>query len=106
MGRLIRQNYWLPCVLSSQLVHGDAPLPVRLLGEDYVAFAGDSESHSWMTSSRVPCNWVQGVEGTIDSAPVGILHQDLASRLQNSPSTPTRHRPRSRDVQRDGVHHI
>ncbi len=172
MGRLMRENYWLAFALSSHLVAGDAPLPVRLLGENYIAFraedgrvgfldelcphrraslalgriegngvrciyhgwkidvsgcvvetptqvsrpmqfaanvrvghfpvheagglawvwlggadtpgfpdlpfAGEGREgpvYSWMTSSRVPCNWLQGVEGTIDSAHVGVLHQ-------------------------------
>jgi nitrite reductase/ring-hydroxylating ferredoxin subunit len=170
MGRLMRENYWVPFALSQQLVHGDAPMSVRLLGENYVAFrardgrigfldelcphrraslalgrieddairciyhgwkidvsgcvvevptqvvrpeqfaarvrvahfparesggiawawlgsgeappfpelpfAGESAPpHSWMTVSRVPCNWLQGLEGTLDSAHVGILHQ-------------------------------
>ncbi len=169
MGRLMRENYWLAFALSSHLVAGDAPLPVRLLGENYIAFraedgrvgfldelcphrraslalgriegngvrciyhgwkidvsgcvveaptqvsrpeqfaanvrvrhfpvheagglawvwlggadapafpdlpfAAETAGYSWMTSSRVPCNWLQGVEGTIDSAHVGVLHQ-------------------------------
>jgi phthalate 4,5-dioxygenase len=169
MGRLMRDNYWLPFALSSHLVAGEAPLPVRLLGQNYVAFrvpdgrlgffdelcphrraslalgriegsgirciyhgwkldvsgcvveaptqvtraeqfaanvpvghfavheaggiawvwlgrseapdfpdlpfTGRDAAHSWMTVSRVDCNWLQGVEGTIDSAHVGVLHQ-------------------------------
>jgi phenylpropionate dioxygenase-like ring-hydroxylating dioxygenase large terminal subunit len=169
MGRLMRANYWLPFVPSGQLVVGEAPMPVRLLGENYIAFraedgrigfldelcphrraslalgrvegngvrciyhgwkidvsgcvveaptqvvrsaqfaakvpvghfpvheagglawvwlgappapafpelpfSGYDAAHSWMTASRVPCNWLQGVEGTIDSAHVGFLHQ-------------------------------
>ena len=169
MGRLMRENYWLAFALSSHLVAGDAPLPVRLLGQNYIAFraedgrvgfldelcphrraslalgriegngvrciyhgwkidvsgcvveaptqvsrptqfaanvrvthfpvhetggvawvwlggadapafpdlpfADENAEYSWMTSSRVPCNWLQGVEGTIDSSHVGVLHQ-------------------------------
>jgi phthalate 4,5-dioxygenase len=169
MGRLLRENYWLPFALSGQLEHGAGPVPVRLLGENYVAFraedgrigfldelcphrraslvlgrlegngircvyhgwkidasgrvvdcptqlvraeqfaanvrvgrcpvheaggiawawlgggdapsfphlpfAADEVPHAWMTVSRVPCNWLQGLEGTIDSAHVGVLHQ-------------------------------
>jgi phthalate 4,5-dioxygenase oxygenase subunit len=169
MGRLMRRNYWLPFAVSSHLVHGEAPMPVRLLGDNYIAFraqdgrigfldelcphrraslalgriegngvrciyhgwkidvsgsvaevptqvtrpqqfaanvrithfpvhesggiawvwlgsteappfpdlpfAAESAPHSWMTVSRVPCNWLQGVEGTIDSSHVGFLHQ-------------------------------
>jgi phthalate 4,5-dioxygenase len=41
MGRLMRDNYWIPFAMSSQLVHGDGPMPVRLFGENYVAFRAD-----------------------------------------------------------------
>jgi len=168
MGRLMRENYWLPFALSAHLAIGAAPLPVRLLGENYVAFRdGDGRIgfldelcphrrasltlaraegdglrciyHGWKIDaagcviecptqttrteqfaanvpvvhfpvhesggiawvwlgtadappfpelpfadedlyrywciSRIPCNWLQGVEGTIDSAHVGMLHQ-------------------------------
>ena len=40
--------------------------------------------------SRVPCNWLQGVEGTIDSAHVGVLHHTWHERdRQGRRSTPT-----------------
>src|SRR6201995_2270851 len=38
MGRLMRENYWIPFALSSQLVADGAPRRVRLLGHDYAAF--------------------------------------------------------------------
>ena len=41
MGRLIRENYWIPFDLSSNLVAGAGPTPVRLLGEDFVAFRAE-----------------------------------------------------------------
>jgi phthalate 4,5-dioxygenase len=41
MGRLMRANYWIPFAMSSHLVHGEAPLPVRLFGENYVAFRAE-----------------------------------------------------------------
>lgn len=31
--------------------------------------------HVWVSSTRVDCNWLQGVEGTLDSAHVGTLHR-------------------------------
>src|SRR5271156_4040958 len=37
MGRLMRR-YWIPACLSTQLEADGAPLRVRLLGHDYVAF--------------------------------------------------------------------
>jgi phthalate 4,5-dioxygenase oxygenase subunit len=38
LGRLMRENYWVPFALSENLVAGEAPTAVRLLGENYVAF--------------------------------------------------------------------
>lgn len=168
MGRLMRTNYWIPFAMSSHVVHGEAPLPVRLFGENYVAFRaedgrigfldelcphrrsslllariegnglrciyhgwkidvsgcvvecpnqalraeqfaasvnvthfpvqesggiawvwlgsaeappfpelpfGDPDLYRYWCVSRVPCNWLQGIEGTIDSSHVGLLHQ-------------------------------
>jgi nitrite reductase/ring-hydroxylating ferredoxin subunit len=168
MGRLMRENYWIPFALSAHLVHEEAPMPVRLLGENYIAFRSEDGRvgffdelcphrraslalgriegngvrciyHGWKLdvsgcvaeaptqvvrpeqfaanvpvahfpvhesggvawvwlgaaetppfpdlpfagedlygywcASRVPCNWLQGIEGTIDSAHVGMLHQ-------------------------------
>jgi phthalate 4,5-dioxygenase len=169
MGRLMRANYWIPFALSAHLVPGEAPTPVRLFGENFVAFRaedgrigfldelcphrraslalgriegngvrciyhgwkvdvsgcvvdaptqvsraeqfaarvqvvhfpvhesgglawvwlgggdvpppfpdvpfGDADLYRYWCVSRLPCNWLQGVEGTIDSAHVGMLHQ-------------------------------
>ena len=41
MGRLMRENYWIPFALSSHLVPGQAPTLVRLFGENYVAFRAE-----------------------------------------------------------------
>ncbi|TAL00275.1 MAG: phthalate 4,5-dioxygenase [Rhodospirillaceae bacterium] len=38
MGRLMRENYWLPFTRSEGLKPGAAPQRVRLLGQDFVAF--------------------------------------------------------------------
>ncbi len=168
MGRLMRDNYWIPFALSAHLVHGDAPMPVRLFGENYVAFRAEDGRvgfldelcphrrsslllgriegnavrciyHGWKIDvsgcvvecpnqalrperfaasihvdhfpvheagglawvwladadappfpdlpfagvdlyrywcvSRVPCNWLQGLEGSVDSVHVAMLHQ-------------------------------
>jgi phthalate 4,5-dioxygenase oxygenase subunit len=168
MGQMMRQHYWLPFALSLQLPAGEAPVPVRLLGENYVAFRGDDgrvgfldelcphrrtslllgrvepgglrciyhgwkinaagcvveapsqavreeqfaarvpvvhfpvresgglawvwlggddpppfpelpfagehEHNSFWCANRIPCNWLQGIEGTIDSSHLGLLH--------------------------------
>ena len=169
MGRLMRENYWIPFALSSQLAAGEGPEPVRLFGENFVAFraedgrvglfdeycphrraslllaraegsglrciyhgwkldvsgcvaeaptqtvrpeefaarvrvthfpvreagglawawlgaepapafpelpfAGDHEDNSFWCVSRIPCNWLQGIEGTLDSVHTGMLHR-------------------------------
>jgi phenylpropionate dioxygenase-like ring-hydroxylating dioxygenase large terminal subunit len=38
MGEMIRQHYWIPAVPSAKLVADGAPVRVRLLGNNYVAF--------------------------------------------------------------------
>jgi len=40
----------------------------------------------WVTRSVTPCNWLQGVEGTIDSVHVGTLHQSWVTRMQGNQS--------------------
>lgn len=44
MGRLLRENYWMPFARSEALPAGGAPLRVRLLGSDLVAFRGEEGS--------------------------------------------------------------
>ena len=39
MGKLIRENSWIPFALSDNLVAGEAPTPVRLLGENFRVLA-------------------------------------------------------------------
>jgi phthalate 4,5-dioxygenase len=168
MGRLMRANYWIPFTQSAHLAHGEAPTPVRLFGENYVAFraedgrvgfldeqcphrraslllariegngvrciyhgwkvdasgrvvdcptqtvrteqfaarvqvghypvqeAGglawvwlgggdtpafpylpfaDEDLYRYWVTSQVPCNWLQGLEGSVDSVHAGMLHQ-------------------------------
>lgn len=41
MGRLLRENYWIPFARSEALRPGDAPMQVRLLGHDLVAFRAE-----------------------------------------------------------------
>ena len=38
MGKLIHENSWIPYALSDNLVAGEAPSPVRLLGENFVSW--------------------------------------------------------------------
>jgi phthalate 4,5-dioxygenase oxygenase subunit len=182
MGKLMREHYWIPAALSSQIVEDGVPLRVRLLGQDFVAFratdgrvgfldercphrgtslalarnegcglrcifhgwkidvsgkvvevpthspnpdafaakvpVGHYPTHEgggimwvwlgakeappfpelpftvmpasqvWMTITKCYCNWLQGVEATIDSAHVGTLHMAYVNRDQaNKPMT-------------------
>jgi phthalate 4,5-dioxygenase len=168
MGRLMRENYWIPFMQSAHLVAGAGPEPVRLFGENYVAFraedgrvgffdelcphrraslvlaraegnclrciyhgwkieasgcvveaptqqvrqerfaasvpvvhfpvheAGglawvwlgsadapafpdlpfaDDDLYRYWVTSRMPCNWLQGLEGSVDSVHAAMLHQ-------------------------------
>jgi phenylpropionate dioxygenase-like ring-hydroxylating dioxygenase large terminal subunit len=172
MGRLMREHHWVPFAQSAHISVGDAPLPVRLFGENFVAFRGEDGSigfldelcphrraslvlgrvegnglrciyHGWKidtsgcvvecptqtvraeqfaasvrvarfpvreaggiawvwlgggeapefpylpfadedlyrywVTARVPCNWLQGLEGSVDSVHVGMLHQTWIS---------------------------
>jgi phthalate 4,5-dioxygenase len=177
MGRMMRENYWVPFALSLQLVAGDAPFMSRLLGRNFVAlrapdgrigffdeqcphrgaslalarvedghlrcifhawkfditgqavecptesgeraaafcarvklsgypvreagglawvwlghtaeapafpelpFAGALEKNTFLTVSKAQCNWLQGVEGTLDSAHIGTLHKTWISGI-------------------------
>ena len=174
MGALMRQHFWIPFTLSTQLEAGGAPMRARVLGEDYVAFRAEdgrigfldercphrgaslvlarsegcvlrcifhgwaidvegqvveAATHApnpeefaarikmrryptveagglvwvflgegepparpdlpfanvppenvWVSATRVDCNWLQGVEGTLDSAHVGTLHKSWIER--------------------------
>jgi phthalate 4,5-dioxygenase oxygenase subunit len=35
----------------------------------------DEDLYRYWCVSKIPCNWLQGIEGTIDSVHVGLLHQ-------------------------------
>ena len=174
MGRLLREHYWIPALVSSQLVADGPPIRSRLLGRDYVAFRatdgrvgffdegcphrgtslvlarneecglrcifhgwkvdvsgkvveapthspnpeafaakvpvahhpttegggmiwvwlGSGEAppfphlpftilepgHVWVTITKGYCNWLQGVEATLDSAHISTLHSAYVSR--------------------------
>lgn len=42
------------------------------------------EGHVWMTVSKVPCNWLQGIEAQLDSAHLGTLHSSWVQRNQDA----------------------
>lgn len=44
MGRMLRQHYWLPAVLSVRVRKGEAPVRVKLFGRNFVAFRGKDGS--------------------------------------------------------------
>lgn len=48
---------------------GGEPPPVPVL-----PFA-DEDLHRYWVTCQVPCNWLQGLEGSVDSVHVGMLHQ-------------------------------
>ncbi|TML64963.1 MAG: Rieske 2Fe-2S domain-containing protein [Actinobacteria bacterium] len=95
MGRLMRENYWLPFALSSHLVHGDGPTPVRLLGKNYVAFRAEDgrvgffdelcpHRRSSLVLARIEGNcvrciyhgWKIDVSGCVVEAPTQLVRQE------------------------------
>jgi phthalate 4,5-dioxygenase len=50
MGRLMRENHWIPFALSSHLVRGGGPMPVRLFGEHHVSFR--AEDRRWGSAGK------------------------------------------------------
>ena len=95
MGRLMREHYWIPFSLSSHLVHGEAPMPVRLFGENYVAFraqdgrVGFLDEHcphrrASLTLARVEGNclqciyhgWKIDVSGCVVDAPTQLVRPE------------------------------
>ncbi|MDB5451555.1 MAG: hypothetical protein JWO33_133 [Caulobacteraceae bacterium] len=47
-------------------------------------FVGLPENHTWTTVTHAQCNWLQGIEGSLDSAHVGTLHKSWIPRLAAS----------------------
>jgi phthalate 4,5-dioxygenase oxygenase subunit len=45
-------------------------------------FTAVPDSRVWMTVTRANCNWLQGVEATLDSSHVGTLHEAYITRLK------------------------
>jgi nitrite reductase/ring-hydroxylating ferredoxin subunit len=102
MGRLLRENYWLPFARSEALEAGGAPQRVRLLGHDLVAFRGEDGTvglmdeycphrRASMALARVEgCSlrciyhgWRLGTEGQVIEVPSEGERSDLfASRVK------------------------
>ena len=38
MGNTLRENFWIPVAVSSKLVSNGKPIPIRVFGENFVAF--------------------------------------------------------------------
>jgi phthalate 4,5-dioxygenase oxygenase subunit len=92
LGRLMRENYWIPFALSDNLVAGDGPTPVRLFGENYIAFRAENgevgffdelcpHRRSSLALGRVEGNgirciyhgWKLDVSGCVVEAPTQVL---------------------------------
>jgi phenylpropionate dioxygenase-like ring-hydroxylating dioxygenase large terminal subunit len=95
LGRLMRENYWIPFALSENLVAGDAPTSVRLFGENYIAFRAENgrigfldelcpHRRTSLALARVEGNglrciyhgWKIDVSGCVVEAPTQIVHPE------------------------------
>ena len=47
------------------------------------------ESHVWVTTTTVDCNWLQGVEATLDTAHIGTLHKSYISAYSQNDTAST-----------------
>lgn len=66
MGNVMRR-YWLPAVLSSELPENDGTLvQVRLL----------PPTHRFVSKTFEHCNWLQALEGGLDTAHSSFLHNE------------------------------
>ena len=64
---------------------GDDPAPPF----PHLPFTELSERQVWITATPVDCNWLQGVEATLDTAHVGTLHRAYIQAIQQKASTGT-----------------
>src|SRR5437762_2782345 len=72
MGDTMRR-YWIPALLGWELPAPDCPpVRVKLLGEDLVAFR---ETQGHVSKVIQESNWLQGLEGGIDTSHAPILHR-------------------------------
>jgi phthalate 4,5-dioxygenase oxygenase subunit len=95
MGKLIRENSWIPFALSDNLVAGEAPTPVRLLGENFVSWRvpdgrigflaeGCPHRQASLLLARVEGNglrciyhgWKTDVSGSVVEAPTQVVRHD------------------------------
>ena len=95
LGQLMRQHYWIPFALSENLVAGDAPTPVRLFGENYIAFRAEDgrigffdelcpHRRASLALGRVEGNgvrciyhgWKLDVSGCVAEAPTQVLRAE------------------------------
>ena len=124
MGRMMRE-YWVPALLSEEMPDPDgAPVRVRLLGEDLIAWRNtdnsvglmqnacphrgasmfwtymgpqattpgmtefewnmDENARPFLWMNYRECNWLQAIEGGIDTSHVNFLHRTLDETLRST----------------------
>jgi phthalate 4,5-dioxygenase len=107
LGRLMRENYWIPFASSENLVVGDAPTPVRLFGENYVAFRAEDgrigffdelcpHRRTSLTLARVEGNalrciyhgWKMDVSGCVVECPTQVVRAEQFAASVKFPHFP------------------
>ena len=106
MGRLIRENYWIPFDLASNLVAGEAPAPVRLLGENYVAFRAEDGRVGFL-DEQCPHRRASLLLARCEGSGLRCIYHgwkiDVSGRVVEAPTQTTRH---DEFVQRVPVRHF
>jgi phenylpropionate dioxygenase-like ring-hydroxylating dioxygenase large terminal subunit len=94
LGRLMRENYWVPFALSENLVPGDPPTPVRLLGENFVAFRAPDGRIGFLDELCPHRRTSLALARTEDDALRCIYHGwkiDVSGRVVEAPTQVERH---------------
>jgi phenylpropionate dioxygenase-like ring-hydroxylating dioxygenase large terminal subunit len=91
MGNLLRR-YWMPCLLSNEIPEADgAPVRVRILGEDLVAFR-DSEGRAGMFVQACPHRGASMFFGRNEEAGLRCVYHgwkfDVSGACVDMPSEP------------------
>jgi phenylpropionate dioxygenase-like ring-hydroxylating dioxygenase large terminal subunit len=72
MGRMLRQHYWLPAVLSVRVRKGEAPVKVKLFGRKFIAFRGKDGSVGFLDEA-CPHRGASLALGRVDDCAVTCL---------------------------------
>jgi len=94
LGRLMREHYWVPFALSSNLVAGAPPAAVRLFGDDFVAFRA-ADGRIGFLAERCPHRRASLLLARAEGPALRCIYHgwkiDVSGRVVEAPTQLTRH---------------